>query len=330
MSRLPDLERALLDAATRLDAQASGSASLPRELARRRRWRRRGTPLLVALASLLVAGGAVAAVTGLLDHGDAVPKSRVASGLKPVAGTKGFSLASVRVPDPDGGPSWGIGTYDAIGTPPGARVPDDIARRFAEPVTCVVVGRIQDGQLGVVGRDGVFGNDGRFHPLTPASLSSSACGGRGKNGTFFGVSFGPPIPASGYTGPSGTPIGGCRERVNLNGPTVSPQTRRKLRDVPQCSTTGLRRVIAGFAGPRATSATLVASGYRKILKLEPRESGAYLFVLRSNSTAPPRLTITTRSGNTCEPFGTRPRSLETRPPPKQAACTDLSAATAAP
>jgi hypothetical protein len=129
-------------------------------------------------------------------------------------------------------------------------------------------------------RDGVFGNDGRFHELAPAAQSSSACAGRAKDGTFISTSSVPPIPASGYTGAPGTSIGGCRERVNLQGPTVSPQTRRKLRGVPQCSLAGLRRVVAGFAGPRAATATLTASGYRKTLKLQPNENGAYLFVLR--------------------------------------------------
>jgi hypothetical protein len=95
-----------------------------------------------------------------------------------------------------------------------------------------------------------------------------------------------------YTGPPGTAIGGCRERVDLDGPTVSAQTRRKLRGVPQCSAAGLRRVVAGFAGPRAASATLTAPGYRTTLTLDPKENGAYLFVMRATSASQPRLRIT--------------------------------------
>lgn len=169
MSRLPDLERALFDAAARLDAQAMGQAAKPQARRHARRWRRRGTPLLAGLAGLLVAGGAVAAATGLLDRGDPVPV--VTGSLRAlVPGANGFTLASVRAADPDGGPAWGIGTYEAVPPPTGARV------------TCVVVGRIQDARLGVVGRDGVFGNDGRFHTLAPAAQSSSVCGGRADGG----------------------------------------------------------------------------------------------------------------------------------------------------
>jgi hypothetical protein len=280
--------------------------SLLRGDAHARRWRWRGTPLLAGLAGLLVAGGALAAVTGLLDSGDPVPNGP-SSPLTPVPSTDAFTLASVRAADPDGGAEWGVGTYDAIPTAeasPRGEVPAGIAAQLRKRVTCVVVGRVQNGQLGVVGRDGVFGNDGRFHTLSPSAQGSSVCGGRAKDGAFVNISSGPPIPASGYTGPAGTSIGGCRERVNLNGPTVSPQTRRKLRGVPRCSPAGLRRVVAGFAGPHAATATIIAPGYRKTLKLRPKENGAYLFVMRSTSVAPPRLTITQRNGRVCEPFYT--------------------------
>jgi hypothetical protein len=113
-------------------------------------------------------------------------------------------------------------------------------------------------------------------------------------------------------------IGGCRERVNLNGPTVSPQTRRKLRGVPQCSLAGLRRVVAGFAGPRAVSATLTGPGYRKTLKLQPKENSPYLFVMRSTPASPARLSITDRAGNVCEPLvrrGDCPGLVEPGPAP---------------
>jgi hypothetical protein len=316
MSRLPDLERALFDAAARLDAQATGNATASEERRHARRWRRRGTPLLAGLVSLLVAGAAVAAVTGLLDSGDPVPHA-AGSPLEPVPAATGFTLASVRTSDPGGGPKWGIGTYDAIPTavPAGER-PASAALaarlRSRRPVTCVVVGRIQDGQLGVVGRDGVFADDGRFHALAPAAQSSSACAGRAENGTFVSMNGGPPIPASGYTGPPGTAIGGCRERVNLDGPTVSPQTRRKLEGVPRCSADGLRHVVAGFAGPHAATATLTGARSRRTLRLLPGENGAYLFVLRWTAGPSPRLTITDRSGTVCRPFVNPPETAAQR------------------
>lgn len=286
MSYLPELEQALLEAAMRLDSPPTATAT---RRSHTRRWRR--MPLLAGVASLLLAGGAVAAVTGALDNGDPVP-SAAETLLKISPGSERFVLADVRAADPDGGPAWGVGTYDAV---PARALGDGT-------ITCVVVGRVQNDQLGVVGRDGVFGNDGRFHPLTPASQSSTVCGGRAADASFVSFSSFPPIPASGYTGAPGTAIGGCRERVNLDGPTVSPQTRRKLRDVPQCDVAGLRRVFAGFAGPRAIRATLTFQGHRRELTLRPQDSGAYLFVFGSASTAPARLTITLRDGTICQAF----------------------------
>lgn len=204
------------------------------------------------LAGLAVSGAAVAAAVGVLDTGTPVPRSSGPAQPKPVASGEGLTLARVHAPDPDGGPPWGIGTYDAIPAPAAARVPDGIAAQFHKPVACLVVGRVQNGQLGVVGRDGVFRNDGRFHQLAPAAQSSSVCGGRTKDGAFVSFSSGPPIPASGYTGAPSTSTGGCRERGNLNRATVSPQTRRKLRGVAQCSAAGLRRVVAGTSGDAAS------------------------------------------------------------------------------
>jgi hypothetical protein len=125
------------------------------------------------------------------------------------------------------------------------------------------------------------------------------CTARAGDGALVAISSGPPIPASGYTGAPGGAVGGCRERVNLDGPTVSPQTRRKLRSIPQCSRSGLRDVVAGFAGPKAATATLTAPGYRSSLKLRRADNGAYLFVRRPTTGAWPQLSITDRDGHTC-------------------------------
>lgn len=137
-------------------------------------------------------------------------------------------------------------------------------------------------------------------------------------------SLGPPIPASGYTGPSGTAIGGCRERGNLNGPTVSPQTRRKLRGVAQCTQADLRNVVAGFAGPHAATTTLDGPGYHRTLKLQRRDNGAFLFVVRPRSAKRPQLTITDHDGNACEPFSPMmPTTVAQRRQAVRESCSDL-------
>lgn len=187
-------------------------------------------------------------------------------------------------------------------------------------MVCALVGRTQGGRLGVLGRDGAFGDDGRFHPLAPGSQSSYACGGRTASGALVLTSESPPIPASGYTGAPGTRIGGCREPVDLDGPTVSPQTRRRLRGVPPCTAAGLRRVVAGFAGPQAVAATIdLGRGRTRTQRLGL--DGAYLFVLPVLGTRRPTLTLTTRDGAVCRPFELQPGSS----PRVNAACAALEA-----
>ncbi len=170
---------------------------------------------------------------------------------------------------------------------------------------CVYVGRAQNGTLGVIGQDGVFHDDGLFHPLNPGSQASFACSTSIE--PFVIYSLGPAIPASGYTGAPGTPIGGCRERVNLNGPTVSPQTRKRLRHVPECPKADMRVVVAGYAGPQAKTMTLTVGTTRQTIGLQPDDDGAYIFVVRPPADGSrPKLTLTERDGTTCDPIPASP------------------------
>ncbi|MCW2989745.1 MAG: hypothetical protein JWM73_339, partial [Solirubrobacterales bacterium] len=202
----------------------------------------------------------------LLSTGAPVPDDpqRTEPGRPRAAPHAAGTLLSVRVADPEGGLSWGIATYPAT---------------MGGIVGCAYVGRVHEGRVGILGRDGAFGDDGRFHPLTPRSQQSGTCSG-GRDGHMRGVAFGAPVPASGYSGPAGPPVGGCRERVDLRGPTVSPQTRRRLRDVPQCAKDSLRVIPYGFAGLKARSVTLSGAGFARTVRVRPREDGAFLFVLR--------------------------------------------------
>src|SRR4051794_38189790 len=94
MTRLPDLERQLFEAARAL------------ERPRRRWWR---IPLLGGGATLAVAATAFGAVRLLLPEGDPVPKAppaQRASLPKMDPGTT--QLLSLRAPDPEGGLPWGL------------------------------------------------------------------------------------------------------------------------------------------------------------------------------------------------------------------------------
>jgi hypothetical protein len=137
----------------------------------------RDRPLLVAVLALVLvlAGTAITlAASGLLD-GSAVKPSR---GLNPklregIPGPGGSRLLPLDMPDPQGGPSWGV---RIVHTTRGE--------------VCLQIGRLRDGQLGELGIDGAFGNDGRFHALPPDALptngpenSNTACALAGQSFT---------------------------------------------------------------------------------------------------------------------------------------------------
>ena len=65
----------------------------------------------------------------------------------------GSRLLALRATDPQGGLPWGM---RLVHTTRGE--------------ICVQIGRLDDGQLGQLGVDGAFHNDGRFHPLAPDIL----------------------------------------------------------------------------------------------------------------------------------------------------------------
>ena len=274
MTRLPDLERQLYEAARTL------------ERPRRRWWR---ISLLGGGATLVVAATAVGAVRLLLPEGDPVPKAPPAQRASLPEMNPGTSrVVSLRAPDPEGGLPWGFA----------------VARSKDGQLFCTQVGRVQNGRLGVIGRDGAFDDDGRFHPLAPDSNQSGDCGGMPPGGDLRLGGGGPPIPASGYTGGFLGPAGGCREDVPLS--TMSPRTRRELRDVPVCAKSSLRVVKYGFAGRDAVD--IRYAGQR--LKPDPDESGAFLFVLKPTG-RPLTLTVTYADGHVCR--STFPRRSTGRP-----------------
>lgn len=111
--------------------------------------RRKNAPLIAAI--VVLAGGAIAAAaTGVLTGspvsnpaGPPVPQAGYGV---PVAG--GSDLLALRVADPEGGLPWGMRIVHTT-----------------RGLVCVQMGRVYRGQLGQLGVDGVFRDDGRFHPL---------------------------------------------------------------------------------------------------------------------------------------------------------------------
>ena len=103
MSRLPQLQRALVAAAERVEAAPA------RTTLRRRRVR----TLAIALAVALGLAGVAYAATQLIETGEPVPPPPHSGSLldRIVPGTT--RVLPVRAADPDGGPPWGLRVFRA-------------------------------------------------------------------------------------------------------------------------------------------------------------------------------------------------------------------------
>jgi hypothetical protein len=115
----------------------------------------------IATVLVLAGGGAAVAASGLLDGSpvpapQGAPTPHAGSGV-PSAG--GVQLLALRATDPEGGLPWGM---RLVHTTRGE--------------TCVQIGRVQEHQLGLLGIDGAFHDDGRFHPLAPDTLPNYTSG----------------------------------------------------------------------------------------------------------------------------------------------------------
>jgi hypothetical protein len=120
-----------------------------------RSWLSRRVNAAVIVVAFLLAGGAVAvAATGVLRgspvkrQGPATPNAGIG-----IPAPGGSRLLALHAADPQGGLPWGM---RLVHTTRGQ--------------ICVQVGRLDDGQLGQLGIDGAFHDDGRFHPLAPDVL----------------------------------------------------------------------------------------------------------------------------------------------------------------
>jgi hypothetical protein len=119
----------------------------------------------VALALVLATAAITLAATGVILTGSpvgtaAAPIATAGEGI-PVAG--GTQLLPLRAPDPAGGLPWGIRIVHTT-----------------RGLICVQIGRVYDGQLGQLGVDGAFHNDGRFHPLPADALPDDLANAAGR------------------------------------------------------------------------------------------------------------------------------------------------------
>jgi hypothetical protein len=220
--------------------------------------------LVTVLAALVIAGPAAAAVS-LLQSGSPIGAG---APLTPKAGAgvavRGGELLPLRVDDPAGGPPWGMRLI-----------------RTSRGLVCLQVGRVAFGTIGVLGQDGAFNDDGRFHAFSPNYRSGPVpCPVPDARGHAFINVSDSAAPTSGLDQPTG-----CRPPSQAPRPSplasLPPRARARLaaqRARPVCPAASLRTIYYGLLGPDAVSITQqTASG--KLITTPTGPDGAYLIVL---------------------------------------------------
>lgn len=226
---------------------------------RQRRRSRRARAVGLRLAVLGVAALLTTAAAGLASNAFILPGEPVrperAQGPAAGAGfpTRGGSrLLPLLVPDPAGGPPWGIRVL-----------------RTTRAEVCLQVGRVQGGQIGALGVGGAFGDDGRFHPIPTSALPTHSLHGR---------ALGSPHIAS-YSAsclPSGQALVANDPGVDISATATVPAGT---------PASDLRDVYYGILGPQAVSVTYDAHGHSTTVPVQ-RPTGSYLIVLPATKTAP--------------------------------------------
>jgi hypothetical protein len=183
------------------------------------------------------------------------------------------------VPDPDGGPPWGVRLV-----------------KTTRGETCIQVGRVVNGQIGALGIDGAWKDDHEFHEIKPNDQLADICGATDAAGHGFANEAAHGAPASvdvPLFNSSGGP-GRCRSPYEpsllSSFPThakLPPAFKRRLKFIqqrrdesPACPASAMRMVFAGLLGPLAKSITYKTPGGRAELEQTSGGVGAYLIVFR--------------------------------------------------
>ncbi len=279
---VPDTD-AVVNMAVREQAlQAMLETPLVQPRVRNRRSRRPRVLLAVVVASLGFAAAALAASGILAGAPYRVPGSPPLNRNPGVGAgvilSGSAQLLALRVPDPAGGPPWGMRVLHTT-----------------RGLECVQVGRIVHGQLGVLGQDGVAGNDHRFHVLSPDLVQWADCALPDAHQHAF--------------------IDNETDTAYANGPVFTPSSCARPgegSDRPPCPADDRRTLAYGLLGPNAQSLTYLAAG-RKMTEATVGPDGAYLVVrpaaargtigLASGSADmfPGALAVTFKDGQLCRP-----------------------------
>lgn len=261
MNRLPDLREALLIAAQRRAEVVRLRPAQSQQSRVHRTIRRAGPiPMLGAgLAAALLTAAVALAASGLVQTGAPV---RGSEHFTPTTGygvpiPSTVRLLPISVPDPAGGPPWGLRYL-----------------KTTRGLGCLQVGRVLSGRLGVLGRDGDFGDDGRFHELPPAAFEPLGCTPLDARGHAFLTLTFRGVLASGAILPGGGVAVGC-----LTAGASKPPATAIHRDGREtlCPRADNRLVSYGLLGPDARSLAYRVGAVRRMVQVE-RPLGAYLVV----------------------------------------------------
>jgi hypothetical protein len=176
--------------------------------------------LLLASTIALAASGVI--LTGKPVHPEELLNPNLGEGI-PAPGAS--HLLSLRVPDPAGGLPWGMRIV-----------------RTTRGEVCVQIGRVQGDQLGELGIDGAFHDDGRFHPIPANALPRDVFHGR-----VFDSLLGTATTSCHL---AGSAVAGVHIGVYPSAAAHSPVGKGSKRE--------LRDLIYGILGPQAVSV-----GYRE-------------------------------------------------------------------
>jgi hypothetical protein len=225
----------------------------------------RSRGLAAILAVLVVAGPALAAA-GVFSSGSAVlplgrPVATVGNG---VVVRGGAVLTALRVADPAGGPPWGLRLT-----------------RTTRGDVCLTVGRVVRGQLGALGIDGSFSDDGRFHPFSTNFSNSVDCVPADADGHAFVAATWYAVTTSAYQPNHGgcvtpwTPPARVRAILRRLG---RPVLRRPIGLT--CPAGDVRDLYFGLLGPDAIEIAYRTPDGRLHIERTAGTEGAYLVVER--------------------------------------------------
>jgi hypothetical protein len=254
MNEFPELRAALVAAAERqrhLAAAAPGPAEAAAS-SRRLWWPLQVRAAVIAIVALLAIAAVALAAAGVFSPGRTVapvtvPRPRAFDGAA-IPSTIRVLLSAA---DPAGGPRWGLRLVDTT-----------------RGEVCIEPGRVQNGIVGVLGRDRAFGDDGRLHPFAADYIGPIGCAVPDARGHAFLTIGQIGLPASALMQGAAAAAGGCR----VDDP---PPANRAL----LCPSRDLRDVYYGLLGPDAVSVTYRASSDDLAIERTAGRDGAYLIVV---------------------------------------------------